>query len=59
MKLKVAVKDLRVGDILQPTGRKVTHNPYRGLFTPKGKHDLGIEGYKETFGSSTLVTIER
>lgn len=59
MKFKIPVRLLMVGDVLQPTGRVVTHAPSKGLFTPKGKVDLGLDGKAAQFGGNTLVSITR
>jgi len=39
------------------TGEIVTHAPSRGLNTPSGKVDLGINGFRKTWNARTLITV--
>ena len=56
---QVRVKDLRVGDVLWPTGRTVTHAACDGVRVPPRKRRVGIDGYWRVWGSETVVSIER
>ena len=63
MKMSVAVKDLKKGDVLTPTMRTVVAI-CRGIKTAAGRHEIvlrrpnGSEAISE-FRSATMVTIER
>jgi len=56
-RIKKEAQYLSAGDILQ-TGEVVTHAPYRGLKTPAGKVDLGINGFKRTWNARTIIVIK-
>lgn len=49
-------QNLKVGDKLA-TGEIVTTEPYRGLKTPSGKVDLGVNNFRKTWNARTLITI--
>jgi hypothetical protein len=71
MKLTVQAQHLQIGDRLESEIAKdgpsaglrvrglVTHAPSCGIKTPAGKVDLGIDGYRKTWGARTEITIER
>lgn len=54
---KVEARYLSVGDVLA-TGEVVTHAPYRGLKTPSGKVDLGVNGFKKTWNARTIIAVK-
>lgn len=64
--MRVKVRDLRIGDVLMPTRRRVV-GPYgvsRGVRTPPRKHDVDLQRIgrapqRETYWSETAVTILR
>jgi hypothetical protein len=53
---QVEAQYLKVGDVLQ-TGEVVTHRPSRGIKTPSGKVDLGVNGYLKTWNKTTKITV--
>lgn len=53
---KIQANQLSIGDVLM-TGEVVTHAPSRGLKTPSGKVDLGINGFKKTWNSRTIIAV--
>jgi hypothetical protein len=61
MKLTVQAQNLQVGDKVSGTrgDRIVTHRPSAGVKTPRGKVDLGLDGFRVTWGKTTEITIER
>lgn len=62
MKLTIKAQDLQIGDRVPSArngSRTVTHRPSRGVKTPSGKVDLGLDGYKVTWGARTEITVER
>ncbi len=59
MKLKIEARHLRMGDVLLPTNRKVTHPPYRTIHAPPHKRRLGLDGKQAEFNASTIVLIDR
>jgi hypothetical protein len=54
---KKQVKDLSIGDALQ-SGGVVTHSPIAGLKTPKGKVELGIDGYLKVWNKYNTIAIK-
>jgi hypothetical protein len=56
-RIKRQAQFLEKGDVLA-TGEVVTHAPSRGLRTPSGKVDLGINGYLKTWNSRTEIVIK-
>lgn len=55
----VRASQLRKGDWLVGSGRLVTHAPSRGARTPSGKVDVGIDGFRRTWGASTTIRVRR
>ena len=53
----VEAQDLKVGDKLC-SGGTVTSRPSRGIKTPSGKVDLGVNGYLKTWNKRTVIAIE-
>lgn len=53
---KVEAQYLSVGDVLQ-SGGTVTHRPSVGIKTPRGKVDLGIDGFLKTWNKTTEIAI--
>lgn len=47
---------LTKGDKLA-SGGVVTHAPSRGIKTPSGKVELGINGYLKVWNKKTLITV--
>lgn len=47
---------LSKGDKLA-SGGVVTSNPSRGIKTPSGKVELGINGYLKVWNKKTLITV--
>jgi len=58
---KVQAQHLKVGDRIPGRYgvRVVTHEPSNGLKTPSGKVELGLDGYKATWGARTEIAVER
>lgn len=52
----VEAQNLKVGQKLC-SGGLVTHAPSRGIKTPTGKIDIGIDGYLKTWSKKTGVAI--
>jgi len=52
----VQAQDLKVGDKLC-SGGVVTGRPSRGINTPSGKIDLGVNGYLKTWNKRTVIAI--
>jgi hypothetical protein len=57
--IEVRVTELLVGDIILPTMRTVTHAPYYSIDCPKKKINVDIDGYRKTWGKSTIIKIKR
>lgn len=57
--LKVEARHLHIGDILVATHGTVTHAPSCGISTPRGKVDLGVNGFRKTWNKTTEILIER
>jgi len=53
----VEAQFLKVGDKLS-SGGVVTSRPSAGIDTPRGKVDLGVNGYRKTWNKRTLISIE-
>jgi hypothetical protein len=47
---------LTKGDKLA-SGGTVTHSPSRGIKTPSGKIELGINGFLKVWNKKTLITV--
>lgn len=56
---EVRVTDLQIGDVLLPTMGVVTERPYDSINCPKGKINLGINGFKKVWGKSTTIKVSR
>jgi hypothetical protein len=54
---KVQVQQLKQGDVLQ-SGQIVTASPVAGLNTPRGKMELGIDGFLKVWGKYTIIVIK-
>jgi hypothetical protein len=52
----VEAQYLSIGDKLQ-SGGVVTHRPSVGIKTPRGKVDLGIDGFRKTWNKTTEIAI--
>lgn len=48
---------LSVGDKLAFTGGVVTHRPTRGLKTPSGKVELGVNGFLKVWNARTEIAV--
>lgn len=57
--VRVQAQALRVGDWLVGSGRLVTEAPSAGISTPTGKIDVGIDGYRRTWGKYTQIVVRR
>ena len=60
-RITVKVRDLRKGDLLLGSKRRVEAVYAPGLYTPKGKREVllqGETGYR-VWGANTTITIER
>lgn len=55
-RIEVQAQFLSVGQKLA-TGEIVTHRPQRGLKTPSGKVELGINGYLKVWNARTSITV--
>lgn len=55
-RIEVQAQFLKVGQTLA-TGDVVTHSPSRGISTPSGKVDLGINGFRKTWNARTSITV--
>lgn len=52
----VEAQYLSIGDKLQ-SGGTVTHRPSVGIKTPRGKVELGVNGYLKTWCKNTVIVI--
>lgn len=56
MRKHVEAQYLKKGMVLA-SGGTVTHSPSKGIKTPSGKVDLGINGFLKTWNAKTVITI--
>jgi hypothetical protein len=54
---KLQVQQLKKGDVLQ-SGEVVTSSPVAGLNTPRGKMELGINGFLKVWGKYTIISVK-